>query len=96
MLPCPLCGAAPAPGYTHPHTVCASCLARTTDSAGRSVVLATGESHDQGVYATYTETGELYGPFAPYELPVWIAGVHCVAFYRRFGVHVRPVRQPHL
>lgn len=91
MLPCPVCHRVPLiPGQLHTHTVCDDCLSRATDSIGQLLELKIGHSADEGVYALYRDTGELYGPYSPFQLPIWIDGVPCTAFYRDYGVHILP------
>ena len=89
--PCPVCGGPRPHSPRYPDHVCADCVARATDEAGRPLAFFNATLLG-GFGAAYADTGERL-PTPDEEQACHIDGVRCIAREARFGgIVVQPAR----
>ena len=92
--PCPICGTPRPHSPRYPEHVCAACVERAVDEAGRRLTFF-NTSLLGGFGAGYAESGERVLPETD-EQSCFIDGVRCVAREARFGgIVVQPVPDAH-
>jgi hypothetical protein len=84
---CPICKIQVTPSERYPHYVCASCVERAADVAGRKVAFYNTELSGSGCEGRYRDDGSLYASDR-----CWIDGVPCRAAEAHMGgIVVQPM-----